>query len=73
MCKTEQVLRKSSTNLQWDVRPGASGPYVGIQQVYMFISRMHKNFLFLVNSIIFPVKIYFMKLVNKEIASNEKQ
>ena len=28
MCKTEQVLRKSSTNFQWDVRLGASGPYV---------------------------------------------
>ena len=26
-CETEQVLRKSSTNVQWDVRPGASGTY----------------------------------------------
>ena len=26
-CGTEEVLRKSSTNFQWDVSPGASGPY----------------------------------------------
>jgi hypothetical protein len=29
-CDTEQVLRKSSTNFQLDVRPGASGSYKGL-------------------------------------------
>ena len=26
-CETEQVLRKSYANFQWNVSPGASGPY----------------------------------------------
>ena len=28
MFETEQVLRKTFTHFQWDVSPGASGPYV---------------------------------------------
>ena len=32
-CETEQVLRKSSTNFQWDVSPGASGPYTYLIEI----------------------------------------
>ena len=38
MCETEQVLRKASTNFQWDVRPGASDPTIfgyKVNSIYM--------------------------------------
>ena len=36
-CETEEVLWKSSTNFEWDVSSGTSGPYVTLTSTFNLV------------------------------------